>query len=131
LRTGAFHQAKYSAEKNEAELTKGQAIDDYTERLAHWEDVCAAFTKAVDSVCKSIDDLAAMAGQVNKKRRALLAEHVKLAAEGIHAQPPRVAGKDTRMVLGAAQRGSKAATAAIGAWLRNGQGSRPKGLQAS
>lgn len=104
---------RHHTEELSAELAKRRALDDYAKGLAEWEDVSRAFRAALESVCKSMAELASMAAQVDAKRRKLSADHARLKKDRMHAQPPRVAGSHARLVMNAAHSGPRAALAAI------------------
>ena len=91
---------------------KGHALDDYANRLAEWEDVSRAFREALESVCDSMAELAELAAQVDVKRRRLAADHMRLKADRIFTQPPRISGH-ARLVMNAARTGQRATLAAI------------------
>jgi hypothetical protein len=112
LTTLVLHE-RYRPDELHAELAKRQALDDYANRLAEWEDVSKAFREALESVCRSMAELARMAAQVDIKRRKLAADHTRLKADRIYTQPPRISGSHARLVMNAAKTGERSTLAAI------------------
>lgn len=104
----------YRPRQIEAELSRKRELAEYSESLAEWQELSAAFIKAVDLTCASVRELASAATRVEGKRQALAADHARLRAEGAHTQPPKVASKAARTVLDGASRGRKAAMVAVG-----------------
>jgi hypothetical protein len=106
--------AQYSLAKIKSELDHRQALSDYADKLVGWEETEAAFTAAVDTVSRSVAELAALAAKVDAKRLSMLAQHNELRGKGAHAEPPRVRSGSARMILEAARRNRGSAIAAIG-----------------